>query len=70
MVNWVSNLIVAMTFLEVVHLFTRQGAFLFYGAIALLGWFFFYIHLPETRGRSLEEVTALFEGSSKDVATE
>lgn len=56
------NLIIAMTFLTLTDLLTRAGAFFLYGALAALGAAVFYLFLPETRGRSLEEMTLLFSG--------
>lgn len=37
------------------------GAFFLYSSLALLGFFFCYGCLPETKGRRLEEIEALFE---------
>ena len=51
-----------MTFLTLTDLLTRAGAFFLYGALAALGTGVFYLFLPETRGRSLEEMTTLFSG--------
>ena len=56
------NLIIAMTFLTLTDVLTRGGAFLLYAALAALGTAVFYLFLPETRGRSLEEMTRLFSG--------
>ena len=56
------NLIIAMTFLTLTDILTRAGAFFLYGGLAALGTAVFYLFLPETRGRSLEEMTQLFSG--------
>ena len=56
------NLIIAMTFLTLTDILTRAGAFFLYGGLAALGTTVFYLFLPETRGRSLEEMTLLFSG--------
>lgn len=37
------------------------GAFFLYSGMALLGFFFVYGCLPETKARRLEEIEALFE---------
>lgn len=37
------------------------GAFFLYSSMALLGFFFIYGCLPETKARRLEEIEALFE---------
>lgn len=60
-VNWVCNLLVAITFLDLCQAATPSGAFLIYAVVAMLGVAFFYRCLPETRGRALEEVAKLFE---------
>jgi len=60
--NWTFNLIVAMTFLFLTQWLTRCGAFYLYAGLALLGWVTFLLLLPETQGRSLEQMEALFSG--------
>ena len=59
-VNWMSNLVVSMTFLTVVGAMGTSGAFLFYTVLAAAGLAFFFVFLPETRGVSLEETETLF----------
>lgn len=58
-VNWIGNLIIALTFLNLMELITRYGAFWLYGSIALVGWVFFYAMVPETRGKSLEQLETI-----------
>lgn len=41
--------------------FASAGAFFLYSSMALLGFFFVYGCLPETKARRLEEIEALFE---------
>ena len=60
--NWSCNLLIAMTFLFLTSWLTRAGAFLLYCGLALLGWVIFFLFLPETSGRSLEEMEQLFSG--------
>lgn len=59
-VNRFTSGVVLMTFLSLSNAITIGGAFFLYAGIAALGWLFFYTLLPETQGRSLEEVEALF----------
>uniref|UniRef100_A0A7S1APB2 Hexose transporter 1 n=1 Tax=Noctiluca scintillans TaxID=2966 RepID=A0A7S1APB2_NOCSC len=61
MLNWTSNFIVSMTFLSVCKAIQPEGAFLLYAGVSLFGFFFVYFLLPETGGKTLEEVQALFE---------
>ncbi|CAH1782785.1 unnamed protein product, partial [Owenia fusiformis] len=61
--NWICNLIVSMTFLSLTEAITRFGTFWLYAGITLLGLVFLGVVLPETKGRSLEEVEGLFAHS-------
>lgn len=63
-VNWAANLLVSMTFLSLAQLITKHGAFYLYGTFAFLGLIFFTLVLPETRGKSLEELECLFAPKS------
>jgi SP family galactose:H+ symporter-like MFS transporter len=56
--NWGANLVVAMTFLTVVQTAGKPGTFWIYGLVAAGAWIFGYFLVPETRGRSLEEIEA------------
>ncbi|KAJ8261922.1 hypothetical protein GJAV_G00160020 [Gymnothorax javanicus] len=60
-VNWIFNVFVSLTFLHVAQYLTYYGAFFMYSCLAFLGFFFIYGCLPETKGRQLEEIEALFE---------
>ena len=53
-----------VAFLTLSDAMAKFGAFWLYAAISLAGWVFFYLRLPETRGRSMEQVVELFELSS------
>lgn len=60
-VNWTFNILVSVTFLHMAQYFTYYGAFFLYSSLALMGFAFIYGCLPETKGRRLEEIEALFE---------
>ncbi|XP_029901216.1 proton myo-inositol cotransporter-like [Myripristis murdjan] len=60
-VNWTFNILVSLTFLHMAQYLTYYGAFFLYSSLALLGFLFTYGCLPETKGRRLEEIEALFE---------
>ena len=55
-VNWGANFVVAQTFLSLGSLITRQGVFYLYATLAVASLVFFIAKVPETRGRSLEDV--------------
>jgi sugar porter (SP) family MFS transporter len=55
-VNWLANFAVSATFLTAVGAITRQGTFLLYAVLAAVAVAFFAWRVPETKGRSLEEI--------------
>ncbi|KAL9960703.1 hypothetical protein ACROYT_G034190 [Oculina patagonica] len=58
--NWTFNLVISLTFLSLTEWITPYGAFWLYGGISFCGWVFFFIYVPETKGKSLEELEHLF----------
>ncbi|CAB1322772.1 unnamed protein product [Coregonus sp. 'balchen'] len=62
-VNWICNVLVSLTFLHVAEYLTYYGAFFLYSGLTVLGLLFVLGCLPETQGRRLEEMEALFSGS-------
>ncbi|NKE36919.1 sugar porter family MFS transporter [Natronococcus sp. JC468] len=54
--NWAGNLLVSLTFLRLVDVFGQSGTFWLYGVLTLLALVFCYQLVPETKGRSLEEI--------------
>ncbi|TYK13448.1 polyol transporter 5-like [Cucumis melo var. makuwa] len=58
--NRIVSGVVAMTFLSLYHALTIGGAFFLYAGIAAVGWLFFFVVFPETRGHNLEDIEGLF----------
>ncbi|XP_047338661.1 polyol transporter 5-like [Impatiens glandulifera] len=52
--------VVTMTFLSLTNAISIGGVFFMYTGISVVAWVFFYTMLPETRGRTLEEMQDLF----------
>ena len=50
--NWALNLVVAVTFLTLVGVLGHAGTFWLYGVIAIGAWVFFYLLVPETKGKT------------------
>ena len=59
--NWVFNLIVSATFLNLVGAIGSAGAFLAYGLLSLVALAFVALVIPETKGRSLEQIEAALD---------
>ena len=58
--NWASNLIVSLTFLTLVEKLGASSTFLLYAVASVASWFFAYCFVPETKGRSLEQIEAFW----------
>ncbi len=65
MTNWFFNFLVSLTFLPLIDLLSQTGAFWFYGAIGLVTLWFCWKFVPETKGRSLEQINDIFETRAK-----
>jgi len=64
-VNWSSNLLVSVTFLSYINLVGSAGAFWTYAGLGVVAWILFFFVLPETRGKSIEEIQADFRRKVK-----
>ena len=53
---WCGTLLVTLTFLSLVSLFTAPGAFLIYATVSIAALLFVWRMLPETKGTTLEEI--------------
>ena len=56
--NWSANLIVALSFLTLTQVLGKPATFWLYGIISIGAWLFAFFLVPETKGRSLEEIEA------------
>ena len=61
--NWGSNFIVALIFPVLLATFGGAGSFWLFAAIGVVAWIFVYFMVPETKGRSLEEIEAELRGT-------
>lgn len=58
MTNWALNLVAAVTFLTLVGVLGRAGTLWLYGVIGGGAWVFVYLLVPETKGKTLEQIEA------------
>lgn len=59
--NWVSNLIVAQTFLSLTEALGSAATFLLFCCISALAFFLIFFIVPETKGLPFEEVEKMLE---------
>jgi SP family arabinose:H+ symporter-like MFS transporter len=53
---WCGTLLVTLTFLSLVNVFTAPGAFVLYATISVAAFLFVWRGVPETKGRTLEDI--------------
>jgi len=66
--NWAMNLAVAVSFLALVAALGQAETFWLYGIIAVAAWIFFYCLVPETKGKSLEQIEAHWRTGKRPTA--
>ncbi|XVF87132.1 hypothetical protein PTKIN_Ptkin18bG0095000 [Pterospermum kingtungense] len=59
--NWISNLIVAQSFLSLTEAIGTSWTFLIFGVISVIALFFVMICVPETKGLPIEEIEKMLE---------
>ncbi|XXG89117.1 hypothetical protein AAC387_Pa12g1197 [Persea americana] len=64
--NRVTSGVIGMTFISLYNSITIGGTFFLFAGVATLSWIFFYTFLPETQGRTLEEMEAIFEKKEEE----
>jgi len=65
MTNWTFNFAVSLTFLLLIDALGETGTFWLYAAIGLFTLGFCWKAVPETKGRSLEEIEAIFQARAE-----
>ncbi len=58
--NWGSNFVVSLTFLTLVEKLGASSTFLLYALFSVASWLFAYYLVPETKGRTLEQIEAFW----------
>ena len=60
-VNWLSAFLIMKFFPQMQHALKNQGVFWFYSAFSLLSFLFTLLFVPETKGKTLEEIEQYFQ---------
>jgi hypothetical protein len=63
--NYIVSFIAAKTYLSTEHSLQLYGSFWFFGIINCFCFAFLYFLLPETEGKTLEEIEHLFAGKTR-----
>ena len=61
LVNWTCSFVVTETFSDVLAVATPQGTFGLFALVCATGVLYVYAYLPETKGKSLDQIEALFD---------
>ncbi|KAG7598720.1 Major facilitator superfamily domain [Arabidopsis suecica] len=64
--NWISNLIVAQSFLSLTEAIGTSWTFLIFGVISVIALLFVVVCVPETKGMPMEEIEKMLEGRSME----
>lgn len=63
--NWTNAFVVTKTFQTMIDSMGNHGAYFFYDGVCILSCFFVFFFLPETKGKTLEDIEKHFAGKSK-----
>jgi len=66
--NWSANLLISITFLSLLHAAGNAATFWIYAFMALLTLLFVWFIVPETKGKTLEEIEAYWRSGRHWVA--
>ncbi|HTQ98026.1 MAG TPA: MFS transporter, partial [Candidatus Acidoferrum sp.] len=62
---WATNWLVAGTFLSVIHNVGASGTFWIFAVLSVLAFIFCFVFVPETKGKSLEDIERHWRGFEK-----
>lgn len=67
-INWLLNFFVSMTWpvISGLHAMKTYGAFAWYAAWCVIGWWMILLFVPETKDLTLEQLDQVFERPTRD----
>jgi len=63
---WTGTLVVTFTFLSLIHALGVSGTFAIYAVLSILTFVFIWRKVPETKGKTLEQIQQYWEGLTHD----
>ncbi|MGH3264615.1 MAG: MFS transporter, partial [Trebonia sp.] len=66
--NWAANFVVTISFLTIKNAIGGMGVFLLFGSLTLVALLYFWREVPETKGRSLQEIERDLTGRAASAA--
>jgi MFS family permease len=63
-VNWATQAAVSFSFLSALNYFGPTIVFWSYGTMGIVAFIYIYLRVPETRGKTLEELAEIFQRST------
>ncbi|GAA4828940.1 sugar porter family MFS transporter [Saccharopolyspora rosea] len=63
--HWALDFLISVSVLTLIQMFTPTGLFWIYGVLGILGVVYLHRNLPETKGRSLEDIEKSLRGGRK-----
>lgn len=61
--QWIANIIISISFLSLARAITREGTYFLFAGITFFGVLWFYLVMPETKGKDIEEIQFSLKGS-------
>mmetsp|Transcript_77254 Transcript_77254/g.121989 ORF Transcript_77254/g.121989 Transcript_77254/m.121989 type:complete len:516 (-) Transcript_77254:97-1644(-) len=68
--NWAASFLVTLTFSNLQHAITKEGTFFLFSMICMLCFIFVMAKVPETKGKSVDEVLAILQGGARNIPVE
>jgi len=65
--NWAANFVVSLAFLPLKEIMGGY-VFLIFTVLLMIFWLFTYKCVPETKGKSVEEIAAIFRQKAYDIS--
>jgi MFS family permease len=62
--NWLSAFVVSQCFLSMVDAAGSSPTFALFALFCLIGWIWIFFQVPETKGRSLEDIQQIWKTTS------